>query len=144
MKVKQFAAEKGITRQAVYSSISKKGYQISQLTDSSGNLTNEGLTILNGIFKGTAKNRDTDNLLSQVKQLENVVHEQKETIESQRKTIEEQAGTISSLTESIDRLSKMADRESVNVSQAQQITAMMKISREPILKRLFAGKKEQT
>lgn len=142
MKVKQFAAEKGITRQAVYSSISKKGYQIGQLTDSSGNLTEEGLSILNGLFKGTVKNRDNVNLISRVKELEKVVQEQKDTIESQRKTIEEQAGTITSLTESIDRLSKIADRESVNVSQAQQITAMMKISREPLLKRLFAGKKE--
>ena len=142
MKIKQFAAEKGISRQAVYSAISKNGYQTSQLTDSSGNLTDEGKAILEGLFKETAGNKGQDKLQSRVKELEMIVQEQKDTIEKQRSTSDEQSGVIASLTETIDRLSKMADRESVNVSQAQQITAMLKISKEPLLKRLFAGKKD--
>lgn len=142
MKIKQFADNKGISRQAVYNAISKKGYKVNQLTDSSGNLTNEGITILEEMFKYTSGNRKNDNLLQRVKELERTVEEQRKTIESQSKTIDEQSAVITSLTETADRLSKMADRESVNVSQAQQITAMLKLSREPWIKRLFAGKKE--
>lgn len=145
MKVKQFADEKGISRQAVYSAISKKGYEISQLTDSAGNLTETGLATLEELFKGSSGNKRNDNLQKRIKELEKTVSEQQKTIESKNKTIDEQSAVILSLTESVDRLSKMADRESVNVSQAQQLqlAAMLKISREPLLKRLFSGKKEE-
>ena len=143
LKISQFADKKGVTRQAVYNAISKKGYKTNQLTDSKGHLTEEGTAILEELFKYTSSGKHNDNLLQKVKELDKIVAEQKKTIDEQQKTIEQQAGVIASLTDSVERLSKTAERESQNVSQAQSITAMIKLSREPFLKRLFAGKKEQ-
>lgn len=142
MKIKQFAEGKGITRQAVYNAIRKKGLQTDNLLNNDGQLTDEGLKTLEGLFKDTGVNRKSDKLLQTVNELQRSVDRLSAVTEQQEKTIAEQSAVIASLTETVDRLSKMADRESVNVSQAQQITAMLKISREPFLKRLFSGKKE--
>ena len=142
MKVKQFAESRGITRQAVYNAVSKNGLKISQLTDSSGNLTPEGLSKVEELFPEDAVNRKIDKYLQNMENLQTSVDRLSAVVEQQEKTIAEQSAVIASLTETVDRLAKTADRESVNVSQAQQITAMLKISKEPLLKRLFAGKKE--
>lgn len=142
VKIKEFAESQGVSRQAVYNAIRKKGLQADKLTDDNGDLTEEGLATVQGLFSGSSVNRKPDKLLQTVNELKASVDKLSELLTAQQKTIDEQAAVIKSLTESVDRLSKTADRESINVSQAQQITAMLKISREPLLKRLFAGKKE--
>ena len=142
MKIKEFAESRGITRQAVYNSISKKGKKVSQFTDSSGNLTDEGMKTLEEWFPEGEVNKRLDKYLENIVELQASVDRLSKVVEEQQKTISEQSAVIKAQMDTIDRLSAMADRESVNVSQAQQITAMLKISREPLLKRLFAGKKE--
>lgn len=143
MKIKQFAESRGVTRQAVYNAIKKNGLQTGQLVDSSGNLTDEGLKTLDGFFPAENVNRQADKLQNTVSQQQATIDHLTCLVDAQQKELEKLADVIRSQQETIDRLATMADRESTNVSQAQQITAMMKVSRDPWLKRLFAGKKEQ-
>jgi predicted ribosome quality control (RQC) complex YloA/Tae2 family protein len=143
VKIKQFAESRGVSRQAVYNAIKKNGLQTGQLVDSSGNLTDEGIATLDKFFPAETVNRQADKLQNTVSQQQATIDRLSGIIDSQQKELEKLADVIRSQQETIDRLATMADRESTNVSQAQQITAMMKLSREPWLKRLFAGKKEQ-
>ena len=52
MKIKDFAAEIGITPQAVYKAINRAGLSARALTSKSGNLTSKGLSELRKLFSG--------------------------------------------------------------------------------------------
>lgn len=52
MKIRDFAAEIGITPQAVYKAISRAGLSARALTNKSGNLTSKGLSELRKLFSG--------------------------------------------------------------------------------------------
>ena len=50
MKIRDFAAEMGITPQAVYKAINRAGFSARALTNKSGNLTSKGLSELRKLF----------------------------------------------------------------------------------------------
>ncbi len=50
MKIKDFAEEKGLTKQAIYKAIGRAGLSTKQITDKAGNITGRGFTILRNIF----------------------------------------------------------------------------------------------
>lgn len=52
MKIRDFAAEIGITPQAVYKAINRAGLSARALTNKSGNLTSKGLSELRKLFSG--------------------------------------------------------------------------------------------
>ncbi len=135
MTVKEYAASRGVSRQAVYNAITKAGLKTDKLTAEDGQLSEEGIKRLNELVKGKSVERTKDNL-------QKTVQEQKEVIDRLSKSVENLTEIVSSLTEDVDRLTKMLEQANTNTSQAQQITAMINLSRQPFLKRLFSGHKE--
>ena len=50
LKIKDFSAEKGLTKQAVYKAISRAGFSAKQITDRNGNITGKGFSVLRSLF----------------------------------------------------------------------------------------------
>ena len=137
MKIKEFAEEKQLSRQAVYKALNRSGYSAKDLTDRSGNLTKKGLSVLNKLF------------LSDGDQPEPI---QPEPPEQDQKIIDELRNQVDELKQ---RCSEWERRYFEAVNQAKTETEQLRIllQREQELryyaenkgffKRLFAGKKEK-
>lgn len=139
MKIKDFADKKGLTRQAVYKALNRSGYSAKKLTDRSGNLTKNGLTVLNRLFPSAG---------------DQVNQEPPEPVE------QDQSSIIDELRNQVDELkrkcSEWETRYFEAVNQANTETEQLRIllqreqelrlyaERKGIFKRLFAGKKEKT
>ena len=139
MKIKEFAEEKQLSRQAVYKALNRSGYSAKDLTDRSGNLTKNGLTVLNRLFPSAG---------------DQVNQEPPEPVE------QDQSSIIDELRNQVDELkrkcSEWETRYFEAVNQANTETEQLRIllqreqelrlyaERKGIFKRLFAGKKEKT
>ena len=88
MKIKDFAAEIGITPQAVYKAINRAGLSARAMTNKSGNLTSKGLSELRRLFSDDQEeerperrperaDQDQDELRFRIKALEDEVAEWK-------------------------------------------------------------------
>ena len=63
MKIKDFAAEKQLSKQAIYKAIQRAGFSAKQLTDRNGNITGKGFSVLRSLFPDP--DPETDNQVEQ-------------------------------------------------------------------------------
>ena len=139
MKIKDFADKKELTRQAVYKALNRSGYSAKKLTDRSGNLTKNGLAVLNRLFPSAG---------------DQVNQEPPEPVE------QDQSSIVDELRNQVDELkrkcSEWESRYFEAVNQAKTETEQLRIllqreqelrlyaERKGFFKRLFSGKKDQT
>lgn len=139
MKIKDFADKKGLTRQAVYKALNRSGYSAKKLTDRSGNLTKNGLTVLNRLFPsaGDQVNQEPPEPVEQdqssiVDELRNQVDELK------RKCSEWETRYFEALNQA------NTEKEQLRVLLQREQELRLYAERKGVFKRLFAGRKEKT
>lgn len=141
MTIKQYADNRKITRQSVYKTISKAGKKTTDFVDSSGNLTNEGLSMLNELFESKSSKPSKDNLQTKI-------DEQTTIIVDLRKQVETLSKQNEVLTETVDRLSRTLEVQTENLNIAEKLHGrdVIKIEQgqqhKPFFKRLFGKKQE--
>ena len=139
MKIKDFADKKGLTRQAVYKALNRSGYSAKKLTDRSGNLTKNGLTVLNRLFPsaGDQVNQEPPEPVEQdqssiIDELRNQVDEWK------RKCDEWESRYFEALNQA------NTEKEQLRVLLQREQELRLYAERKGVFKRLFAGRKEKT
>lgn len=132
MKIREFAAEIGITPQAVYKAINRAGLSAKDLTTKSGNLTSKGLSQLRKLFSDDQEEeqpdqrpaQDQDELRIRIKALEDEVELwQKRYFDLVQSSNEERS------------------QLRIIIDQEQKLRAAAE--HRGIIRRLFSGKKEK-
>ena len=135
MKIRDFAAEIGITPQAVYKAINRAGLSARALTNKSGNLTSKGLSELRRLFSDDQEqdqpdqrperaDQDQDELRLRIKALEDEVSLwQKRYFDLVESSNEERA------------------QLRIIIDQEQKLRAAAE--HRGIIRRLFSGKKDK-
>lgn len=139
MKIKDFADKKGLTRQAIYKALNRSGYSAKKLTDRSGNLTKNGLTVLNRLFPS-----DGDQVYQD--QPEQPEQDQSSIIDELRKQIDELKQKCSEWEsryfEAINQAN--TEKEQLRVLLQREQELRLYAERKGVFKRLFSGRKEKT
>ena len=149
MRIKDFADEKGLTKQAVYKAIQRAGFSTKQLTDRQGNITPKGFAVLRNLFpdvpgqpaeesdeapeqaapRQSPLQPELDRLQQIVSELENRCAEwEKRCMEWERRYFD-----------AVDSAKKEAEQMRVLLSQEQQLR--LAAENKGFFRRLFAGKK---
>jgi len=171
LKIKEYAESKGISKAAIYNQIARNGFKISQITDKSGEITEKGRRILEGL-SDPGQQRDGERIREEAEQLREEMdglrqqlREETEKLReaiSSRETAEREAeGIRQQLRDAQERAEKweglyIALQEKASQERAeaaQQLTAAQRlISQQQEIhrlslmnpfKRLFAGRKQQ-
>lgn len=143
MTIKQFAAEHGITEQAVYKKLRNRGIKTTELrnhenTSGKGELSEEGLNLLTGLFKN--KPEETTNRFKvekRAEELEEVVRrltdentqlkqelaEATERETSARNTADQLATALATMTATQEKLVRLAD-QAQHLQAAAQLKAL--------------------
>ena len=141
MKIKDFADEKGLTKQAVYKAIQRAGFSTKQLTDRHGNITGKGFAVLRNLFPDVAEAAESPeeaapqppevkvDLQPEVDRLLRKVEELEERCKEWEKRYFEAA----------DHAKQESEQMRVLLSQEQQLR--LAAENRHFFRRLFAGKK---
>ena len=116
MTIKEYAENRKISRQAIYQMISKAGKRTSDFTDSDGELTEQGLSALNDLFKSRTSKQSKVNVQAKL-------HDKTSEIVDLRKRVEQLSKENVSLTETVDRLSRTLEKQTESLNLAQQLHA---------------------
>ncbi len=144
MKIKDFAAEKQLSKQAIYKAIQRAGFSAKQLTDRNGNITGKGFSVLRSLFPDP--DPETDNQVEQgsssgdrqqqpgtAAELERLQQRIAELEESCRKWEQRYF-------EALETAKQEGQQLRVLLSQEQQLR--LAAENKGFFRRLFAGRKE--
>ena len=169
LKIKEYAAEKGVTQGAIYKALGRAGYNSKSLTNRHGELTPEGLEILRLIYetaeripsaaeqeKEAEENRAS--ALDQLREAEarrEAAEREADNLREQLRNAEERAERAAERAEKWERLyielqEKAAQERAASDQQlqaahvllSQQLAAFTR--KENPIKRLFSGRKKET
>lgn len=167
MKIKEYAAGKGVTQGAIYKALGRAGYNSKILTNRHGELTPEGLEILRRIYEtadrlppadGQEKTSDDGRavMLDQLREAEarrDAAEKEREAAEKERDQLRDQMARAEERAEKWERLyielqEKAAEErassdqqlKAAHVLLSQQLEAFTR--RENPIKRLFSGRKK--
>ncbi len=138
MKIKDFAEEKGLTKQAIYKAINRAGFSAKNLTDRSGNLSSKGLSLLRSLFsddqnsQGNSSGSDQHQAPDQVAEIEQLKARIAE-LESRCAEWEKR------YFEALESAKQEGQQLRILLSQEQQLR--LAAENRGFFKRLFAGKK---
>lgn len=143
MKIKDFSAEKGLTKQAIYKAIQRAGFSTKQLTDRSGNITSKGFSVLRSLFpdpdeqqtgnQGNTAGADPEQqpgTAAELEQLRQRIAELEERCSQWEKRY----------FEAVETAKQEGQQLRVLLSQEQQLR--LAAENKGFFKRLFAGRKE--
>ena len=160
MKIKEYAAEKGVTQGAIYKALGRNGYNAKSLTNRRGDITAAGYEILRRIYDPDAeplKDQRPEPLTeaegSRDALRESEARREAETLREQLRNAEERAERAEERAEKWERLyielqEKAAQERAANDQQlqaahvlmSQQLAALTR--KENPIKRLFSGRKK--
>ena len=129
MTVQEAASLYGVSKQAIYQRLKAKGYDIKQLKDSSGSLTEDGESILAQLFDHTSVTGDGDSTLQQSRK-EPAKQEPPSLLQAQKRVAELEKQVdglqreVDFLTKHVDALKEERDYLRRALDQAQQLHAM--------------------
>lgn len=129
MTVQEAASLYGVSKQAIYQRIKAKGYDIKQLKDSSGSLTEDGESILAQLFDHTSVTGDGDSTPQQSRK-ESAKQEPPSLLQAQKRVAELEKQVdglqreVDFLTKHVDALKEERDYLRRALDQAQQLHAM--------------------
>lgn len=138
MKIKDFADKKGLTRQAVYKALNRSGYSAKKLTDRSGNLTKNGLTVLNRLFPSAGDQVNQEPPAPVEQDQSSIVDELRNQVEELKRKCSEWE---SRYFEAVNQANTETEQLRVLLQREQELR--LYAERKGIFKRLFAGKKEK-
>ena len=168
MKIKEYAAEKGVTQGAIYKAIGRNGYNAKSLTNRRGDITPAGYEILRRIYDQDAEEpaagpdqrpeplTETEGSRDALRESEarrEAAEREAETLREQLRNAEERAERAEERAERWERLyidlqEKAAQERAANDQQlqaahvlmSQQLAALTR--KENPIKRLFSGRKK--
>ena len=129
MTVQEAALLYGVSKQAIYQRLKAKGYDIKQLKDSSGSLTEDGESILAQLFDHTSVTGDGDSTPQQSRK-EPAKQETPSLLQAQKRVAELEKQVdglqreVDFLTKQVDALKEERDYLRRALDQAQQLHAM--------------------
>ena len=145
MKIREFAEEKGLTKQAVYKAISRAGFSAKDLTDRSGNLSKKGMDQLKKLFPDDQeKDQDQEQSAPQPdsKTAESQGQEQISHLSERIKALEtEVAEWKQRYFDLVDSSNSEREQLRILIDQEQKLRAAAE--NRGFLKRLFSGKKSR-
>lgn len=129
MTVQEAASLYGVSKQAIYQRLKAKGYDIKQLKDSSGSLTEDGESILAQLFDHTSVTGDGDSTPQQsrkepAKQEPPSLLQGKKRVDELEKQVDGLQREVDFLTKHVDALKEERDYLRRALDQAQQLHAM--------------------
>lgn len=136
MKIKEFAAENGVTQGAVYKAIGRAGYSARDLTDKRGNITTRGMKTLRGLFS------DAENPASEPPKEPEADNSTIDDLRERLRAAQEQAEKWQRLYLELQEQSARERAEHREEMREAHIIASQALNRNP-LKRLFGRKKAQ-
>ena len=143
MKIKDFSAEKGLTKQAVYKAIQRAGFSAKQITDRNGNITSKGFSILRSLFPDPDEEQVSDEPKPENQQQSAEVDRLQAELEKQKQRIEELETSCKQWEqryfEAIEQAKQEGQQLRILLSQEQQLR--LNAEKQGFFKRLFAGKK---
>lgn len=142
MKIRDFAEEKGLTKQAIYKAISRAGFSARQITDRNGNITSKGFSILRTLFpdaeqeqqqetKSGEGQQQTEQQAAELERLQERIRE----LETSCKQWEQR------YFDAVETAKQEGQQLRVLLSQEQQLR--LAAERKGLFRRLFAGKKAE-
>jgi len=165
LKIKEYAAEKGVTQGAIYKALGRNGYNAKSLTNRRGDITAAGYEILRRIYDPDAeplKDQRPEPLteaeggrdaLRESEARREAAEREAETLREQLRNAEERAERAAERAERWERLyielqEKAAQERAANDQQlqaahvlmSQQLAALTR--KENPIKRLFSGRKK--
>ena len=138
MKIKDFADKKGLTRQAIYKALNRSGYSAKKLTDRSGNLTKNGLTVLNRLFPSAGDQVNQEPPAPVEQDQSSIIDELRNQVEELKRKCSEWE---SRYFEAVNQANTETEQLRVLLQREQELR--LYAERKGIFKRLFAGKKEE-
>lgn len=142
MKIREFAEEKGLSKQAIYKAISRAGLSAKQITDRNGNITGKGFSTLRSLFPDpdSKENGSGD---SQQQSTEQATEQQKAELDRLYQRITELENRCSEWErryfEAVEQAKQERQQLRVLLSQEQQLR--LAAENKGFFRRLFAGKK---
>ena len=151
MTVPELAKRLNVSQQAIYQKLKRKGIKLDTIRDSEGQLTVDGETMIESMFKQTKSTDSTyqinklysereqmreriKDLEREQEQLESDLNARNAIIQEQKNKIEEQAETIQMLREDKGYLQLTLQKEQENYKQSMLLLAPPK--QESVFKRL--------
>ena len=135
MKIRDFAAEIGITPQAVYKAISRAGLSARALTNKSGNLTSKGLSELRKLFSGDQDEDQPDQRPERSDQAQDELRIRIKALENEVELWQKRYfDLVQSSNEERSQLRIIIDQEQKLRAAAEH---------RGIIRRLFSGKKDK-
>ena len=143
MKIKDFAAEKGLTKQAIYKAISRAGFSAKQLTDRNGNITGKGFTTLRSLFPDPEQGSSSGD--GQQQPTEQAAEQQQAEIDRLQQRIAELEQDCKQWQQryfdAVESAKQEGQQLRVLLSQEQQLR--LAAENKGFFRRLFAGKKTE-
>ena len=141
MKIKDFADEKGLTRQAVYKAIQRAGFSTKQLTDRHGNISPKGFSILRNLFPDmTAPEESPEEEPQQVPETKPDLQPEVDRLLRKVEELESRCMEWEKrYFDAVDHAKKESEQMRVLLSQEQQLR--LAAENKHFFRRLFAGKK---
>lgn len=135
MKIREFAAEIGITPQAVYKAINRAGLSARALTNKSGNLTNKGLSELRRLFSDDQEEDQPEQRPERADQAQDELRLRIKALEDEVELWQKRYfDLVQSSNEERSQLRIIIDQEQKLRAAAEH---------RGIIRRLFSGKKEK-
>lgn len=135
MKIREFAAEIGITPQAVYKAINRAGLSARALTNKSGNLTSKGLSELRRLFSDDQEQDQPDQRPERSDQAQDELRLRIKALEDEVSLWQKRYfDLVQSSNEERSQLRIIIDQEQKLRAAAEH---------RGIIRRLFSGKKEK-
>lgn len=142
MKIKDFAVEKGLSKQAIYKAISRAGFSARQITDRNGNITNKGFTVLRSLFPDADLDRQQE---SKPEEGQQQTEQQAAEIERLQKRVEELEASCKQWEQryfdAVEAAKQEAQQMRVLISREQELR--LAAERKGLFRRLFAGRKAE-
>lgn len=145
MTIKQFADEQGISKGTVYNAVKRSRFNLGQITNAAGEITPEGLTILQSLFNLRRDQGETrqQNTQGDSERLQDEIAELKDSLRRAEERAEQWEKRYLELQDSSAR-ERAELLQQVNAAQklVYQEQEIRRISLMNPFKRLFAGKRE--
>ena len=135
MKIRDFAAEIGITPQAVYKAINRAGLSARALTNKSGNLTSKGLSELRKLFSGDQDEDQPDQRPERSDQAQDELRLRIKALEDEVSLWQKRYFDL------VESSNQERAQLRILIDQEQKLRAAAE--HKGLIRRLFSGKKEK-
>lgn len=142
MKIRDFAEEKGLTKQAIYKAISRAGFSARQITDRNGNITSKGFSILRTLFPDAEQEQQQETKSGEGQQQTEQQAAELERLQERIRELEQSCKQWEQrYFDAVETAKQEGQQLRVLLSQEQQLR--LAAERKGLFRRLFAGKKAE-